>query len=348
MSTSNIQLPRGIHLNSKLIVLIIGSTGNIGRGLLHAFQHSASFQMAINRNLLEVRATFHNLKSKQLIEKDYPLIKPIELDIDQINVNDRVGNQLVESAFAGVTCLFLQTGYHTKSIIQSKTIIDYAKAVNVEFILHGGVLAQDNTVNESFAYHILIEKYIEHLNFKYCHLHPAVYMQVLIGYIDERVVNLKKQQIDLYWKPDYLLTWIDCNDIGKVAASILCDYQSHLNKTYQLTSDQLSMEQVTKIFSKEFGVDLKYNYIDAEDWANATCEKILQSVDMTNSEKFTRCNYIHAIKQAFLRHNNDTFDEQWQIYPDLNRLLNYYEWKKTGNTLNQFINDNRISFLDET
>jgi hypothetical protein len=69
---------------------------------------------------------------------------------------------------------------------------------------------------------------------------------------------------------------------------------------------------------------------------------------MTNSEKFTRCNYIHAIKQAFLRHNNETFDEQWQIYPDLNRLLNYYEWKKTGNTLNQFINDNRISFLDET
>nr|ACD54692.1 NmrA family protein-like protein [Adineta vaga] len=344
-SISNNQFPPAIHTNEKLIILIIGSTGNIGRGILDAFQHSTSFQTAINNNLLEIRATFHSLKSKQLIEQCYPSIKPVELDIDKINVNNRPHDQSIETVFAGVNCLFLQTGYFIKSIIQSKTIIDYAKAVNVEFILHGGVLAQDNTINESFAFHILIEKYIEHLGFKYCHLHPAVYMQVLIGYVGEKVVDLKKNQVELYWTPDYLLTWVDCNDVGKVAASILCDYGSHLSKIYQLTADQVTMEQITRLFSKEFQMDLKYNYINAEHWADLTCNKILENKEISNQDKFSQCDYIHAIKQAFLRHNNNTFDEKWKIYSDLDYLLNHYHWNKTGNKLEEFIKNNRELFL---
>jgi hypothetical protein len=335
----DIQLPCGIDLNRKLIVLIIGSTGNVGRGVLNAFQSNQAFQLAIKKNLLEIRAVFHSSKSKELIEKEYPSIKPVHLDIDQINVNDQI-----QLAFDGVHCLFLQTGYYTKSIIQSKTIIDYAKSVHVEFILHGGVLAQDQTINESFAYHILIEKYIEHLNLNYCHLHPAVYMQILLGYIDQPVVDLKKKQIELYWKNNYRLTWIDCNDLGKIAASILCDYKVHINQTYQLTSVQLTMDEITKIFSREFQIELNYHYQDPEDWANFTCEQILQNSQLSNREKFTRCDYIHAIKQAFIRNNQETFDEKWQIYPDLNHLLNLYQWKTKSNTLEEFIQENRKDF----
>lgn len=338
-SKEEIRLPRGIDSNRKLIVLIIGSTGNVGRGVLNAFQSNPAFQLAIEKNLLDIRASFHSSTSKELIEKEYPSIKPVDLDIDQINVHDQI-----QLAFDGVHCLFLQTGYYTKSLIQSKTIIDYAKSVNVEFILHGGVLAQDQTINESFAYHILIEKYLEHSNINYCHLHPAVYMQILLGYIDQPVIDLKKKQIELYWKNDYLLTWIDCNDLGRVAASILCDYKTHFNRTYQLTSVQLTMDDVTKIFSKEFQLDLNYLYQDPEDWADATCEQILSNHQLSNREKFTRCDYIHAIKQAFIRHNNQTFDENWQIYPDLNHLLNLYQWKDRGNTLEEFIHENRTAF----
>lgn len=190
----------------------------------------------------------------------------------------------------------LQTGYFTKSLIQSKTLLDCAKAAKIEFILHGGVLAEETTINESFAFHILVEKYIECLNFKYCHLHPAVYMQVLLGYAGERIADREKHQLELYWKADYLLTWVDCDDVGRVAASILC-------------------------------------------------EKILASEDLSCEEKFTRCHYIHAIKKAFIRHNNETFDEQWRIYPDLNQLLTSYQWNKTANTLEEFVRENREHFF---
>ena len=341
-----IDVPLGIHSNSRLTILIIGSTGNVGSAVLRAIQRSDRFQMAIRSNLLEIRASYHSRKSKESIEELYPSIKPVELDIDQIDVNARSKNPSIESAFAGVNCLFLQTGYFTKSIIQSKTILDYAKASHVEFILHGGVLAQDTTINESFAFHILIERYIESLGFKYCHLHPAVYMQVLIGYAGERIVDLTNKQVDLYWKPDYLLTWVDCNDVGMVAASILCDFQSHHGRVYSLSSDQLTMTQATAIFSEVFQCKLVYRYTEAEQWANSICEKILAGADMSWQEKFSRCHYIHAIKQAFLRHNNDTFDEKWQLYTDLNQLLTHYQWKSAGNTLKEFVHENKANFVD--
>ena len=281
-----------------------------------------------------------------MIEALYPSLKPVESDVDQIDVNARSKNPSIEGAFAGVNCLLLQTGYFTKSIIQSKTILDYAKASNVGFILHGGVLAQDSTINESFAFHVLIERYIESLGFKYCHLHPAVYMQVLIGYAGVRIVDLTNKQVDLYWKPDYLLTWVDCNDVGMVAASILCDFQSHHGRAYSLTYDQLTMTQGTAIFSDVFQCQLAYRYTEAEEWAKAICDKTLGSTDMTWQEKLSRCHYIHEIKQAFIRHNNDTFDEKWRLYTDLNQLLTHYQWKSAGNKLQEFVHQNKASFVD--
>ena len=328
-----------MNSNAKLIVLLIGSTGNVGLGILKAFQQSDRYQTAIKNNQLEIRAAYHTSKSKELIEKCSPSIKPVPLDIDHLDVH-----RSIDEAFVGVNCLFLQTGYFTKSIIQSKTILDCAKAAKIEFILHGGVLAQQTTINESFAFHILVEKYIECLNFKYCHLHPAVYMQVLLGYAGERIVDREKNQLELYWKPDYLLTWVDCDDVGRVAASILADYHAHHTRVYSLTSDQLTMEQVTKVLSEQLHCSLEYRLIEPEDWATSVCEKILTSKDLSSEEKFTRCHYIHAIKKAFIRHNNETFDEQWRLYPDLNQLLTSYQWNKTANTLEDFVRQNREYF----
>ena len=59
MDTINsMELPPGIDSNSKLIILIIGSTGNVGRGILDAFEHCTSFRNAISNGLLEIRADF--------------------------------------------------------------------------------------------------------------------------------------------------------------------------------------------------------------------------------------------------------------------------------------------------
>ncbi|UJR18582.1 hypothetical protein I4U23_005489 [Adineta vaga] len=58
-------------------------------------------------------------------------------------------------------------------------------------------------------------------------------------------------------------------------------------------------------------MDLKYNYINAEHWANLTCNKIFEIKEISNQDKFSQCNYVHSTKQAFLRHNNNnTFDEK--------------------------------------
>lgn len=64
-------------------------------------------------------------------------------------------------ALAGVDRVFLLTGYTVGMLTQSKTLVDAAKKAGVSHIVHVGVFAEWNTTDAHFAWHQMIEKYIE-------------------------------------------------------------------------------------------------------------------------------------------------------------------------------------------
>ena len=51
---------------------------------------------------------------------------------------------------------------------------------------------------------------------------------------------------------------IATEDAGKAAAAILVDPTKHANKTYDLASDQQTLDEVTEGFSKALGIEVKY------------------------------------------------------------------------------------------
>lgn len=88
-----------MNSNAKLIVLLIGSTGNGGLGILNAFQQSDRYQTAIKNDQLEIRAAYHTSKSQELIEKRYPSIKPVQLNIDHLDVHRSIDDAFTDGLF---------------------------------------------------------------------------------------------------------------------------------------------------------------------------------------------------------------------------------------------------------
>ena len=65
------------------------------------------------------------------------------------------------TALAGVDRLFLMTGYTIHMVHQMKTITDAAVDAGVSFIVHLGVFGNGRSTDPHFAWHELVERYIE-------------------------------------------------------------------------------------------------------------------------------------------------------------------------------------------
>ncbi|MEU4538853.1 NmrA family NAD(P)-binding protein [Streptosporangium sp. NPDC023825] len=98
------------------------------------------------------------------------------LDLDEA---ETTGLQAVRPAFADVDRVFLLTGYDVRMLARSKAAVDAAKAEGVSHVVHVGVSAAEDTTIVHFAWHQLVEAYIERSGLGHTHLRPASFMQNL-------------------------------------------------------------------------------------------------------------------------------------------------------------------------
>lgn len=77
-------------------------------------------------------------------------------------------------ALHGVDTVFMMTGYTLAMLEQSKVFIDEARKSGVRHIVHLGACGDDNTRVAHWAWHQLIERYIEWAGFDYTHLRPGI------------------------------------------------------------------------------------------------------------------------------------------------------------------------------
>ena len=78
-------------------------------------------------------------------------------------------------ALKGIDRLFLVTGYTVDMLRQGKALLDNAKKAGVQNVVHPGACGRDDTPVAHWAWHQLVERYIEWCGFCYptCALKPS-------------------------------------------------------------------------------------------------------------------------------------------------------------------------------
>src|SRR5438309_49055 len=147
------------------------------------------------------------------------------------------------AALEGIDRLFLLTGYTIAMLHQSKTLVDAAADSGVSFIVHQGIFGNGRSTDPHFAWHEMVERYIEGSGVAWAHLHPHFFMQNLLTSVP--VVNGR-----FYWfMGDKRVGWIAADDLAAVSAQVLAEGpQKHAGKQYWLSTEVMNgVEAATEI-----------------------------------------------------------------------------------------------------
>ena len=223
--------------SQKPTVLITGATGQIGGDTL--------------RNLLEddsitlVAAVRSAAKAKPFEALG---IRTVMLDFDK--------EETLAPALQGIDRALLVTGYTVDMLRQSKAFLDQAKKAGVQHIVHLGACGRDDTTIGHWAWHQFVERYIEWCGFSFTHLRPECFMQNLLSYDGTQAV--KNGVIEQY-TGDAQFSWVDGEDVARVAAQTLLHPQKHGGKTYRLGYDVQSYGDIAAIMTRVLGQPFRYD-----------------------------------------------------------------------------------------
>ena len=219
--------------NQNPTVLVLGASGTIGRQVIKDLEDKA----------VHVRITSRKQEVVDQLSREGKDCKYLDLD----------DPRTFALALAGVDRVFLLTGYTVAMLTQSKTLVDAAKKAGVSHIVHVGVFAEWDTTDAHFAWHQLIEKYIEASGIAWTHLHPNMFMEVFTGlYIPKNLTYTG------YWN-DRRVGYIASSDIAAVAAKALVEGpQRHGGQQYWLSVESFNGGEIAQLLSDVTGLEINY------------------------------------------------------------------------------------------
>jgi NAD(P)H dehydrogenase (quinone) len=214
-------------------VLVLGASGTIGRQVVKDLEGQA----------VNVRTTSRHQETVEQLRREGK-------DCHYLDLDDA---RTFALALAGVERVFLLTGYTVAMLTQSKTLVDAAKKAGVRHIVHVGVFAEWDTTDAHFAWHQLIEKYIEASGIAWTHLHPNMFMEVFTGlYLPKNLTYTS------YWD-DRRVGYIASSDIAAVAAKALVDGpQRHGGQHYWLSVESFNGQEIAALLSEVTGLEIKH------------------------------------------------------------------------------------------
>lgn len=225
---------------NKPRVLITGATGQIGGDTLRNLQADTTIAL--------VAAVRSPKKAEPFTAQG---ISTVIMDFDQ--------EETLAPALQGIDRAFLATGYTVDMLRQSKVFLDKAKQAGVQHIVHLGACGRDDTTIAHWAWHQLIERYIEASGFSFTHLRPECFMQNLIGYGGiPAVINGVIQQ----YTGDAPFSWVDGEDVALAAACSLLHPEQHAGKTYRLGYDAKSCGEIAAMLTEILGQPFRYEALD--------------------------------------------------------------------------------------
>ncbi|MGI4741983.1 MAG: SDR family oxidoreductase [Janthinobacterium lividum] len=227
---------------TKPTVLITGATGQIGGDVLRRLQGDTSITL-----VAAVRSA----------DKGAPLeaqgIRTVILDFDK--------EETLAPALVGIDRALLVTGYTVDMLRQSKAFLDQAKQAGVQHIVHLGACGRDDTTVAHWAWHQLVERYIEWSGFSFTHLRPETFMQNLLSYGGTQVVN---QGVIKQFTGEARLSWVDAEDVALVAVQALLHPEQHAGQVYRLGYDAKSYGEIAAIMQQTLGEPFRYEALPPE------------------------------------------------------------------------------------
>ena len=228
--------------SSEPTVLVLGSTGQIGKLLVKELQRSDEINLRVtSRRQKEVSRLRSEGKDAVFLDLDDP--------------------RTFGLALAGVDRLFLLTGYTVAMLSQSKTFVDAARKAGVKHIVHLGVFAEWDCTDPHFVWHQLIERYIETSGMAWTHLHPNMLNENLLSFFAPKNDTLK-----IFWGKQRM-GWVAALDIAAVAAAVLEEGPTrHGSQNYWMSTEVFDGSEVATILSEITGRNIRCVFRGPEDF----------------------------------------------------------------------------------
>src|SRR6266403_2809768 len=222
--------------NRKNRILVLGASGLTG----------GAIASTLDRGPADIEIVRAARKKEQVEAWKREGKQAVYLDLDDART--------FPAALEGIDRLFLLTGYTIAMLHQSKTLVDAAADSGVSFIVHQGIFGNGRSTDPHFAWHEMVERYIEGSGVAWAHLHPHFFMDNLLA--ASPVVDGK-----LYWfMGEQAVGWVAPEDVAAVAAKVLTDgHERHGSNQYWLSTDFLNGTQAAAEISK--GLDLSVKAI---------------------------------------------------------------------------------------
>ncbi|SHF24826.1 SDR family oxidoreductase [Pedobacter caeni] len=262
-------------------ILVTGATGQVGSKTIDF--------LLLNKEVEIVAAVRSPEKAAPFTARG---IATVILDFDD--------EQTHLSALKGIDRILMVTGYTVDMLRQSKALLDNARKAGLKHVVHLGACGRDDTTVAHWAWHQLIERYIEWSGFSYTHLRPEAFMQNVLSYGGKKAIE--NGVIQAYVK-DARLSWVDVDDVAQVAAIALANPELHGGKTYRLGYDAVTFEELAALMTAVIGKPFYYEALAPE--------VFLQSmVDAGAEMTYMNCVYDHWKRYAAgtIPGADDTFD----------------------------------------
>jgi NAD(P)H dehydrogenase (quinone) len=203
-------------------------------------------------------------------------------------------------ALEGIDRLFVVTGYTVDMLRQSKALLDNAKKAGVQHVVHLGACGRDDTTVAHWAWHQLVERYVEWSGFSYTHLRPEVFMQNVLSYGGKKTI--KDGVINAY-VDGARMCWVDVDDLANVAALALARPDLHSGKTYRLGYDAITFGELAALMTSIVGKPFRYEPLAPEVFLQAM-------IDAGAETAYMGCVYEHWKRYAAgtIPGAEDTFD----------------------------------------
>lgn len=226
--------------------LILGASGSIGRPLLQELLANP------NSEPLQVRAAVRSEDSARSLQ---------ELGVGTVYF-DLNHYSTYAAALKGIERVFLLTGYTVDMLAQSKAIVDAAVNTGVQHIVHLGAYAREDTTVAHLGWHQYIERYIAGSGIAYTHLRPNYFMQNML-----RFSSREKPGVIRQFFGNARMSWIDPDDIGRMAATVLRSPDQFAGKTIPLAVDARTGSEIAEIFTQSIGQPFEYEPRSPEELA---------------------------------------------------------------------------------
>ena len=225
-------------------VLLLGASGPIGSHLVEALgRDDQGIKVTLADNNLERRAQW----------------RAQGLDVCHVDPNDPAS---LRDTLRGINRLFFAMPPSVDMLAQGKALVDAAFRAGVSHMVSLGVFDIRQSPVPHFAWHRLIETYVESSGIPWTHLHPNMVMDTALA---PAATIMSRRSIELCWG-DAPAGWTAASDVAAAAAAILREGpRKHHKAHYWFSSEVADGHEIAAIFSEVLDVDIHYRPRSAMD-----------------------------------------------------------------------------------